>query len=255
VTSGGEKISTFAGKVTVSVPYTPQDGEDTEAIVIYYINAAGEPVMVSNCAYDSASGTVTFKTDHFSTYAVGYNKLFFDDVADDAWYSQAVSFAAARGITTGAGNNLFKPDAALTRAQFMVMVMRANNILPVGSTKDNFADAGSYYYTGYLAAAKKLGISKGVGDNLFAPGREITRQEMCTLLYNALQMLNEQPAGTAGKSLEDFSDADQIAPWATEAMTCLVKAGIINGSNGELLPEDVVSRAQMVQIMYNLMKN
>ncbi|MBP1762697.1 MAG: hypothetical protein H6Q64_2239, partial [Firmicutes bacterium] len=255
VTSSDKAITQFGGQVTVSVPYIPKEGEDTEAIIIYYINTAGEPVMVSNCVYDSASCTITFATDHFSTYAVGYNKKSFTDVADDAWYSQAVSFAAARGITTGTGNNLYQPDAALTRAQFIVMAMRANNILPDDNPKDNFTDAGNTYYTGYLAAAKSLGIAKGVGDNLFAPDCKITRQEMAALLYNALQMLKKLPTGTSDKTMEDFRDADLIAPWAEKAMIKLVETGIINGSNGEIRPTDVVSRAQIAQVMYNLMHN
>jgi hypothetical protein len=255
VTSGDKAITQFGGQITVSVPYTPKEEEDTEAIVIYYINTAGEPVMVSNCVYDPASGTVTFATNHFSAYAVGYNKISFTDVADDAWYSRAVSFAAARGITTGTGNNLYQPDANLTRAQFMVMVMRANNILPDDNPKENFTDAGDTYYTGYLAAARSLGIAKGVGDNLFAPDHKITRQEMAALLYNALQMLKKLPTGTSDKTMEDFRDAYLIAPWAENAMIKLVETGIFNGSNGEIRPTDVVSRAQIAQVMYNLMHN
>ena len=49
VTSGDDTISEFGGNVTVSVPYTPKPGEDTDAIVIYYINADGKPEAVANC--------------------------------------------------------------------------------------------------------------------------------------------------------------------------------------------------------------
>ena len=35
--------------------------------------------------------------------------------------------------------------------------------------RDNFSDAGNTYYTGYLAAAKRLGITAGLGDNLLCP--------------------------------------------------------------------------------------
>ena len=65
---------------------------------------------------------------------------------------------------------------------------------------------------GYLAAAKRLGISAGVGDNLFAPENAITRQEMFTLLYNGLKVIGKLPRGNSGKTLSDFSDAGDIAP-------------------------------------------
>ena len=50
VTSGDKSISKFNGYVEVSVPYTPKEGEDTDSIIIYYINAQGELEIVTNCS-------------------------------------------------------------------------------------------------------------------------------------------------------------------------------------------------------------
>ncbi|WP_165755681.1 S-layer homology domain-containing protein [Ruminiclostridium hungatei] len=251
VTSGDKTISQFGGNVSVSVPYTPKTGEDVNAIVIYYINGSGKPEVVSNCSYDPATGTISFKTSHFSQYAVGYNKVTFKDVAESARYSKAVGFIAARGITTGTGGGNYSPDAKLTRGEFIVMLMKAYDIASDTATADNFADAGNTYYTGYLAAAKRLGISGGVGKNMFAPGKEITRQEMFTLLYNALKAIGELPKVNTGKTLSAFSDAGQIASWAKDAMTLMVETGTVSG--GKLAPEEKTTRAQMAQVLYNLM--
>ena len=68
-------------------------------------------------------------------------------------------------ITKGTGAGKFSPEALLTRGEFIVMLMRAYEIKADDNPADNFADAGNTYYTGYLAAAKRLGISKGVGNN------------------------------------------------------------------------------------------
>lgn len=199
VTSGSKTISEFGGNVEVSVPYIPKPEEDPNSIVIYYVNAEGELELVSDCVFDPATGTVRFTTNHFSRYAVGYNKVTFKDVPTD-----------------------------------------------------NFADAGDTYYTGYLAAAKRLGISNGVGDNLYAPDREITRQEMFTLLYNTLKLIGRLPTGASGKGLADFGDSGQIAPWASEPMTLFVETGVVQGSEGMLNPEAWTTRAEMAQILYNL---
>jgi hypothetical protein len=164
-----------------------------------------------------------------------------------------VSFIAARGITTGTGSGTFSPDLVLTRADFLVMLMKAYGIAPDTNPADNFSDAGSTYYTGYLAAAKRLGISAGVGNNLYAPGKEITRQEMFTLLYNALKALNKLPAADSGKTLENFIDQGDVAIWATEAMTLLVKSGMVSGSDSKLDPTGGSTRAQMAQVLYNLL--
>lgn len=253
VTSGNDTISQFKGEVTVSVPYTLKAGEDPASVVIYYINAAGKPEVVSNCVYDSSTGKITFTTSHFSTYAVGYNKVNFSDIADSAWYSNAVSYIAARGISNGNGSGAFNPNGHLTRGEFLVMTMRAYGIEPSANAAENFTDAGSTYYTNYLAAAKTLGITDGVGNNMFAPEKSITRQEMVALLYNTLKSIGKLPNNDSSAKLSGFSDADSVADWADEAMTLFVNANIISGSNGTINPTGTTSRAEMAQTLYNLL--
>ena len=92
-----------------------------------------------------------------------------------------------------ADGTTFSPEASLTRGQFIVMLMRAYNIEVDETLTDNFDDAGDTYYTAYLATAKSLGITSGVGENMFAPEDEITRQDMFTLLYRSLDILGELP--------------------------------------------------------------
>ncbi|MEL7563542.1 MAG: S-layer homology domain-containing protein [Dehalobacterium sp.] len=181
------------------------------------------------------------------------NKITFNDVAENAWYYDAVEFLAARGITTGTGNGNFNPEGKLTRAQFLVMTMRAYGITPDENPADNFADGGNTYYTGYLAAAKRLGLSLGIGGNLYAPDKEITRQEMFVLLYNALKLTNNLPQGTTENLLTNFSDQDKIASWAKDAITLFVSTGTINGSEGMLNLTNTTNRAEMAQVLYNLL--
>ena len=181
--------------VTVSMLYTPTAEElvNPESIVIWYIDGNGNTIVVPNGRYDVKSGTVIFTTTHFSYFAVGYNKVSFTDVAENAWYNNAVSFIAARGITSGTGNGRFSPELNLTRGQFITLLLKAYRIAAEENPVNNFADAGNTWYTGYLAAARRLGISAGVGNNMFAPDKEITRQEMVTLLYNALKVIGQLP--------------------------------------------------------------
>ncbi len=241
--------------VTVSIPYTPTAAElaNPESIVVWYIDGSGKAISVPNGHYDPETGTVTFTATHFSYYAVSYNHMSFKDVAESAWYGKAVGFIAAREITTGTGDGNFSPEAKLTRGQFIVMLMKAYGIAPEADPKANFADAGATYYTGYLAAAKRLSISGGVGNNLFAPEKEITRQEMFTLLYNALKVIGQLPQGDSDKTLNNFTDAGQIDSWAKEAMTLMVKTGTIGGNAGKLNPTGTTTRAEMARVLYNLL--
>jgi hypothetical protein len=242
--------------VTVAIPYAPAEEElaNPESIIIWYIDGNGNAICVPNGRYDPVTGTVVFTTTHFSYYTVGYNKTAFRDVLEDAWYYEAVSCIAARNIVPANDDAVFRPDTNLTRGDFLVMLMRTYEISPDTDPADNFSDAGDTYYTGYLAAAKKLGISAGVGNNMYAPEREITRQEMFTLLYKALKVINRLPKGNSRKTLADFADADQISSWARESMTLLVETGIIIGSNGRLTPGKKMTRAQMAQVLQRLLE-
>ena len=88
---------------------------------------------------------------------------------------------------------------------FFTLMLRAYGIEPDDDPTDNFIDAGNAYYTGYLAAAKRLGISAGIGGNRFGPELSISRQDMYTLLYKTLKLI-AQLGKDSGRTLSDFSD-------------------------------------------------
>lgn len=252
-TVGGNNISNFGdGNATISIPYELQQGERPEAVVIYYIDDSGNLQTVEG-KYNIKTGTVDFSVNHFSVYAVGYNEVVFKDVKVDSWFNQAVTFIAARDITTGIGNHMFGPSNTITRAEFIVMLMRAYGIKPSNQNEDNFSDAGDSYFTGYLAAAKQLGITTGMGDNRFIPNGKISRQDMFTLLYRTLNLLGEMPTDKTGKCLSDYGDFNKVSNYAKEAMQSLVATGTISGSAGKLDPDGKSTRAQMAQVLYNLL--
>ncbi|WP_339319161.1 S-layer homology domain-containing protein [Paenibacillus sp. FSL R10-2734] len=253
INSGGETISQFDGNVIVTIPYILKVGENPNAIVVYDINTTDKHETLRNYKYDATSNAVAFKTPNSSTYAVGYNKVGFNDVAENSWYNNAVTFVSARGITNGLGDGNFGSENKITRAQSLVMLMRAFGINPDENSENNFGDAGNTYYSGYLSAAKRLGITNGLGNNVFAPDKQVTRQELFVLTYNTLKNINELPTVTGKKELKDFKDAEIVSTYATDAMTLFVKTGVVSGSNGKLLPNDKATRAEFVQIIYNIM--
>ena len=132
--------------VTVSIPYSPTAEElaNPEGITAYYIDGNGNLTEMAGAKYDPQTKTVVFQITHFSYYAVGYKTatasvvpapitpsaqtVQFRDVLPSAWYYDAVSFCAAKGITTGTGNGNFSPDATLTRGQFITMLLKAYSI-------------------------------------------------------------------------------------------------------------------------------
>jgi hypothetical protein len=77
---------------------------------------------------------------------------------------------------------------------------------------------------------------------------------MFKLLYGTLKVIDKLPEGHSGKKLSEFTDTDQIASWVYECMKYFVETGIVSGSGGKLNPNDgTATRAEMVQILYNLL--
>ncbi|KAI7256413.1 hypothetical protein KC345_g10992, partial [Hortaea werneckii] len=254
VKAGNAEITEFnGGKLKISLPYTPMTSEKKNAIVVYYIDNAGNLKPVRG-GYDAAAGRVNFLTTHFSNYAVGYNEVKFNDVSPVNWYSDAVSYLAARGIANGVGGSTFAPETKVTRADFLMMVMNAYGIKVDAAITGNFADAGNKYYTGYLGTARKLGLVSGMGDNQFMPEATISRQDMSVILYNIQKQLNELPTGTNGQDYDSFMDTATVAGYAIDAMKLFVDAGLITGNGNELAPKASATRAQVAQIVYNCVK-
>lgn len=251
----GEEINyiNWNNPLKISIPYKPTDEEleNIASIIIWDIGT--NKTILPNGYYDEATGMVTFITNKPNYYAVGYNPIKFNDVNTNNWYEKAVSFIAARNITTGTGNGNYSPNSKLTRGQFIVLLMKTYGFNPNENSTNNFADAGNTYYTGYLSKSKELGISNGIGNNLFAPEKEITRQEMFTMIYNTLNIFGGNLNKDNGIKTSDFLDSSEVASWAKEPIDILVRNKIISGSNGRLNPSNITTRAEIAQVLYNLL--
>ena len=110
----------------------------------------------------------------------------FADVAEDAYYAQAVAWAVEKGITGGIGNGLFAPDAVCTRAQIVTFLWRAAGMPAPQSGVNPFTDvpADAWYTQAVLWAVEK-GITTGMGGGLFGPDVPCTRAQIVTFLYRA----------------------------------------------------------------------
>ena len=110
ITVGGSSVTDFGdGTVTVSLPYTPTAGEDTDNLTVYYIDSNGNAVKMTGAIYDADTGCIAFETDHFSVFAVAYGEWTnpFTDVATDDWYYDEVQYVAEYGLMNGTGDTTF----------------------------------------------------------------------------------------------------------------------------------------------------
>ncbi|MEV5025658.1 S-layer homology domain-containing protein [Paenibacillus sp. LPE1-1-1.1] len=252
LTIDGKKVSAFDGSVKVEIDYAPAAGENPNAIIIYYVDEQNKLHLVKNGVYQPSTGKVVFKPNHFSKYAVSHVNTSFTDIARVSWAKDSIESLAARGIVNGVGNQTFKPDLKVTRAEFLKMLMFAFDVADEGA-KSELSDLqeGSWYYSS-VAAAHKLGIVQGKADGSFGVNDEITRQDMAVMAYRAAQHLKLGLSGHASSGA--FADQAAIDGYAVEAAEAMQAAGIIQGMGGRVFaPKAQATRAQAAVIIHKLM--
>ncbi|SET52503.1 Uncharacterized lipoprotein YddW, UPF0748 family [Natronincola peptidivorans] len=181
------------------------------------------------------------------------SNYFYDVNNHYAWAINAIDNLHERSIVSGVGNGKFAPGNNVTRADFLIMVMKSYGIELDYHITDNFSDAGNRYYTKYLGTAKRLGLVSGVGNNLYSPETAITRQDMLVILYRVLDQLGQLPkAGNVSKPFDEYNDTGDIANYAEKAMRLFVESGMIRGDGSNLMPISTATRAETAQVLYNL---
>ncbi|BFT73945.1 S-layer homology domain-containing protein [Paenibacillus sp. P36] len=239
--------------VTVAIPYQPTEEElkNPEHIVVWYFDHAGEAHAVPSGKYEASTGTVTFKTTHFSTFAVGYQQKSFADLNAVEWARKGIEVMASKGIISGTSDTSFQPAANISRADFMMLLTKSFDFNADVTT--NFRDVHpiDYYYEA-VGIAKQLGLAEGQGDGAFHPNEQISRQDMMVLLARAMGAAGMEIAKGAASDLEAFSDKSYVASYAVNDIAALMKSGFVEGSGSMLNPSGYATRAEAAVLLYRI---
>ena len=176
----------------------------------------------------------------------------FTDLENHAWAKDAVYTLKNKGIISGISDTEFAPANNIKRGDFILILTR---MLGVNNEfTENFADVpeSAYYYQA-IGSAKAAGIAQGSGEN-FMPENSITRQDLITLAYRAFLAKGYITETTDLTSLDAFADKGDISDYAKTAMASMVKAGIIQGSNGNVNPKGSATRAEVAVMCARLVE-
>ena len=110
----------------------------------------------------------------------------FTDVSANAYYYDAVLWAAENGITSGSSATTFSPDAVLTRGQTVTFLYRAAGSPAVSGSSFRDVAPGAWYANAVAWAVSK-GVTTGTGGNHFSPDAPCTRAQTVTFLYRDAQ--------------------------------------------------------------------
>lgn len=251
----GKKISWSNPNVPVeiSIDYKPTEVEikNPDSIVVWYIDGNGKIQSVPSGRYNSTTGKVTFKTIHFSKYAIVYNYKTFIDAGKFNWAQKQIEVLVSKGIMAGKSETQFRPEMNITRAEFIDALVKALDLSAQFDSNFNDVKKTSSYYES-VGIAKKLGITYGTGGDKFSPDSEISRQEMATFVVKAMKLQDTSLVIGTASDLKKYKDASKIAEYALGNMATMVRNGILEGYGDKINPLEKTTRAQTAVILYKL---
>ena len=232
---------------TVIITVTPDSGYVLETISVTDKN--GNDLKLT----DKGGGKYTFtmpasKVEVKATFMEDNSVLnFFYDVPNDAYYYEAIKWAAENGVTGGIGNGLFGPNQPCTRAQIVTFLWRA-----AGSPVVNYlmpftdVDEGAYYAEAVRWAAS-CGIVTGLTETTFGTNGVCTRAQAATMIYRYAQA---QGKGFTGAWMFHLPFTD-VPEWAYESVAWCYMNGVTTGvSETSFAPGNDCTRAQIVTFLW-----
>ena len=172
----------------------------------------------------------------------------FEDMQNH-WAKEFAEYLASEGITIGITPTEYGPNLLMKRGDYILMLYRAAG-KPEITDSISFDDVPpDMYYANAIAWAKQMGIARSRGDDNFEPQSPLSRQEAFTFTYRALEILGKEYTDGIAEDLERFPDAGSIDEYAVVPIATLVGLGIVEGSDGLLIPHDTLTRAQMAKVI------
>ncbi|MDA8334772.1 MAG: S-layer homology domain-containing protein [Peptococcaceae bacterium] len=164
------------------------------------------------------------------------------DVPATYWAYAPVEKLVAKGVVNGFPDGFFRPGQAVTRAQFIKMLVLTLGLTPSRAPtgfKDVPADA---WFAPYVSAAVEAGIVNGVSPASFDPAQALTREQMAVFLARSLRL--------SGATALAFPDRGRIDPWARGGVEAAVAAGYMKGFPDDTFhPLEAATRAQAAEVL------
>ena len=207
---------------------------------------------------------VTSEVGETNSYKViitkGETSVPFSDI-DNHWSKEYVLEASRLGIINGyydadKDEYTFSPNRNATRQEIAVILCRMMGIDQLSFNGESLSgvysdsnDIAEWAYN-YTKAAYFLKIMVGSkneeGKTVFNPKATITRQEFFQAVSNLLKL---DTAAAASYDLSRFKDASSVSNWALAATKAVVKAGVVEGSDGYLNPKNNITRGEIAKIV------
>lgn len=220
---------------------------DLATITFEAIGTNNEPTAITLTHVTLVKSDLT-TIDHEANVSSEVTSLSFTDL-NGHWAKASIERAIVLGFVNGYTDQTFRPQANVTRAEYVTMLNRAINLKSKGDEVFEFADADRIpdWAMPHITEAQLASVITGYQDGTFRPSHTINRTEMAVMATRALDIeldLTLKPA---------FTDSDRIPTWAQPSIAIAAEEGLINGrSNNMFVPTDNATRAEAVVMILRL---
>ena len=193
--------------------------------------------------------SVTLDADK-TVYAAWTRNRFFEDVTIADWFYDDVMFVCGRGVMQGVSDTRFGPHLTATRAMMATILWRMEGS-PAPTAEARFTDVRSgQWYSEAVAWTAQSGVYTGYADRSFRPNDSITREQLAAILYRYAKYKGVDVSVGEDTNILSYADAAEISDYAFPAMQWACGAGVMQGSNGNLLPRGRATRAQIAAMLH-----
>lgn len=159
------------------------------------------------------------------------------------WAQEYLDKLVSWGVMRGDIDGNLRPDADISRAEFVTMVNRAYGYDEVGVNPFTDVDFHSWYADD-ISIAYNVGYFTGTSSTTASPDLGLTR-EQATLLLGRNMMLEASTGETLG-----YADSREFSDWSRAMIPAASNAGIINGySDGTFRPQNNITRGEVAAML------
>ncbi len=172
----------------------------------------------------------------------------FTDVAEDSWYYDAVSYVYENDLFYGTTDTTFTPDGSMTRGMLVTVLYRLEGN-PETAAGNSFSDVDpGEYYAQPISWASSNGIVNGMGNDMFYPGNNTTREQIAAILFRYANWKGYDTSERA--DLSAYEDRELISDFALEALSWANAKGILTGNSEVTLnPCGLATRAEVAAML------
>lgn len=240
----GKEVYCKITPVSQNFPKTGDSVSTDKKTVSKVTSSSGGGSVSSKKGSGVSVGAGSYEDNNVAAPIIVPEEKTFSDM-ENHWAAENVKRAVKLGFVNGKSEDEFAPDEKITRAEFAAIIARILNLEKKSAKYLDISE--DMWYNEYVGAVSEAGYMSGF-DGYFRPDDNITREEMCQVIFNITGDSQKED-----EEMPEFSDKDEISKWAENAVKSAYKLGLMTGrDDGRFSPKESSTRAEAISAILRL---